>query len=173
MLRLPVVPAAVTLPDLVSDERYTAVTGSPATPQSRARVKAATATIRDRCGWHVAPVVEQTFVVAQPRGDSDVWVASGRVVSIESVTVDGVAVPAETFEWSDVGSGRVEVTVTHGYDPPANLVMLVCDVAARLVEVDPGVSQLSIGGRTEVYRDPSLSPAELAVLMPYTLIEFG
>lgn len=78
--------------------------------------------IRGYCGWHVAPVVQETVTFDA----ADVLLLrSLRVVSVDSVTVAGQLWEPDQFEWSTeagllgrFGSLRRSVVVvfTHGFD---------------------------------------------------------
>lgn len=79
--------------------------------------------IRDYCGWHIAPSVEET-VLFDTQGPGLIFLPSLYVTAIGSVTVDGVAWDSSLFRWWGggrlegswpVGPRLVQVTFTHGY----------------------------------------------------------
>lgn len=89
-------------------------------------LKAAHGAVRRFCGWHVAPLIEETLIL-DGSGGRDVLLPSLRVVELLAVTNDGVNVTAgvdtsragilrlTTGTWTD-RLGRVSVTLRHGYD---------------------------------------------------------
>lgn len=98
---------------------------------SQDALDAASAAVRDYCGWHIAPSIGTTFA-RRPDGLRVVLLPSLYVTAVGSVTCDGAAVDAS--EWDEdliesgmlkrlrgVWHGRVAVTFTHGYVscPPA------------------------------------------------------
>lgn len=88
----------------------------------------AVAAIRDYCGWHVAPVLQETVTV-ESDGSGVVFLPTLRVVSVDAVEVDGVPVTVARRDWSQYGWLRVSaevgvpvaVTLTHGYDVTESL----------------------------------------------------
>ncbi|MDO5049996.1 MAG: hypothetical protein Q4D87_08970 [Actinomycetaceae bacterium] len=84
--------------------------------------KGVTAMIRRYCGWHVAPVVEETLVLDYD-GGGVLTLPTLRVEALLSLTVDGVEVADP--EWSRAGDVRlgarpakwqgVQARVQHGY----------------------------------------------------------
>lgn len=84
-------------------------------------IDAASAAIRAYCGWHVAPVIEETVTVRAHGGIA--LLPSLQVVEISAVEVDGVALTSDAYEFEQSGvlhvrrSGcQVKVTMRHGHD---------------------------------------------------------
>lgn len=138
--------------DLVTN---TDMTGFPGAPYSDAVLEAAAESVRDDCGWHIAPSATETVVVE----------ASGGVALLPSLRVTDVtevrdAMTGEVLaDWRvDKSAGvlhdlsaayrRVEVDFTHGYDscPPA----LKPVIAERAQAMGRGgyVRQESLGSRS-------------------------
>lgn len=58
---------------------------------------AAGETIRDYCGWHIAPVFVQTGVAAKVGNAGIIMLPSLNVVSVEAVRCNGVAIPESSY----------------------------------------------------------------------------
>jgi hypothetical protein len=89
-------------------------------------LKAAHGAVRRFCGWHVAPIIDETMTL-DGSGGRDVLLPSLRVVQLLSVLNDGVDVTGQV-DTSRAGIlrltdgtwttrlGRVTVSLRHGYD---------------------------------------------------------
>lgn len=83
----------------------------------------ANAAVRDYCGWHVAPVLQETVTV-ESDGSGVVFLPTLRIVSVEAVEVDGSPVTVQRRDWSQNGWLRVHaacgvpvvVTMKHGVE---------------------------------------------------------
>lgn len=133
----------VTLPALATAEAVAAYTGGDldaADPRLEALLNGASAAIRRRAGWHIAPVVRDTLTVTDHYGGGrlDVLVPSGKLRAVTAVRVDGRAVTGYAWDTSGAvwagclagGPRRVEVDVEHGYH-----ISEVPDLAAVVVQV--------------------------------------
>lgn len=105
-------------------------------PFSPAVVEAAAESLRSECGWHIAPVAEDT--VRLRGGGSILLLPSLRVSGVASV-VDGEGVAVTDWEWFESGvlerAGGfprvVVVTFTHGYDwCPRELLPVIAERAS-------------------------------------------
>src|SRR5690625_7270625 len=68
-------------------------------------VAAATQMIRDYCGWHIAPVEEETLVL-DGTGTNTLLLPSRRVVQVSQVLVRDEPLDSAGDEWSAVGAVR-------------------------------------------------------------------
>ena len=111
---------------------------------------AAADAVRAYCGWHVAPVVEETLIL-DGRGGGRLILPTLRVVDILSLTVDGMIVDEPVWSTAGVLWGRfpdrprsVTVTLQHGYETaPTDLVALITAVtAAGSVAAVPASAQV-------------------------------
>jgi len=130
-------------------------------------VAAATQMIRDYCGWHIAPVEEETLVL-DGTGTNTLLLPSRRVVQVSQVLVRDEPLDSAGYEWSAIGALRrlggvwpeayrsIEVTLEHGFNDMFVLADIVDSVAAR-IRLDPsgmiarqgaGTQSVSFGGRT-------------------------
>lgn len=146
--------------------------------------RAATATVRSYCGWHVAPPLTETLELDGSRS-SLLELPSLLVSAVSDVKVDGVTVTG--YRWSRAGLLRydggwgagwrsVEVTFTHGHAATPEDVRVAAIAAARreLVNPDnlrsesgPGYSRVfTIPGTGEAY-GVMLSKVEQALLSRY------
>lgn len=150
-----------------------------------ASVAAASAAIRDLCGWHIAPVRTQTFVVDEPLGRPDVFLPTLRLVEITGVSVLGVALTADelaALDWSSQGylsrgpgcrwptrRRSVLITARHGYDrTPANVAQVCLALAGRVASTPAGLARRQVGQRSEEYLR-GIHESELATLAPYRI----
>lgn len=148
-------------------------------------VQSASGAIRDLCGWHIAPVRTQTFVVDEPLGRPDVFLPTLRLVEITAVQVDGVDLTVDelaALDWSSQGylsrglgwrwptrRRSVEITVRHGYArTPPNVAQVCMALAGRMASTPAGLARRQVGQRSEEYLR-GLHESELATLAPYVI----
>lgn len=140
-------------------------------------VDGVSAAIRSYCGWHVAPVLEQTLVV-DGSGGSVLNLPTLRLVSVVEVKVQGAAI-AEP-EWSHDGTMRgswpdvyraVEAKVTHGFDDAHDVMAVAMDAMARAANQELGGGEETIGPFSFGASQGAVSfyAHELAVLDRYRL----
>lgn len=152
--------------------------------------KAASASIRNHCGWHVYPVITETMTV-RGSGARDLFLPTLRLLDVVSCTEDGIELdPAAltlgadfarfvahpTRYWTASRRG-VTVTIRHGYDNVPELAELCRNVVARAA-MSPGgqVTAKSMGDRSIQYAQPGggggrpFYDSEIAqVLAPYRI----
>jgi hypothetical protein len=123
---------------------------------------AAHGSVRRFCGWHVAPLIEDTIVL-DGSGGRDVLLPSLRVVELIEVLNDGVDVTGsvdtsragmlrlQSGLWTD-RFGRVSVKLRHGYDldEVPDVAAVIAGVAKRgpnagRVETSESVNGASVG----------------------------
>lgn len=164
---------------------------------ANAILRQVSAAVRAYCHWHIAPVITETLTLDGP-GSRFLWLPTLRVVSVESITNDGVAVDLTTVDTSksgylilrcDVSSalhcwshrpGGVVVELHHGLDDiPDELVTLVAQVAARAVASPTGVIREQAGAEAAFYSHIALNVSggiaflehEKALMAPYRLAQ--
>ena len=103
--------------------------------------------IRDYCGWHVAPVLEETITL-DGNGTDRILLPSRRVLDVSEVRVGGSSLDSSSFEWSQDGMLKrlgavwpdsyraIQVTLRHGYEDSGLLADLVRAISAR-AKADP------------------------------------
>lgn len=146
--------------------------------------------VRKYCGWHIAPVIEETLTLDGP-GSSALLLPSGRVVEVLRVTEDGEAIDPATLGVSAAGVlrkprgsrwtdelGGVTVTLSHGHEQHDDLAALVSQIAARAAITGSGalsetagpfaIRRGTSGGGGEVAGIPLLH-LEKQLLAPYRL----
>lgn len=130
----------------------------PGAPFDDSVVLSAGATIRNLCGWHIAPTLTETVTVNSD-GGHDLFVDSRMLTSVTAARdVSGdTPVILTGFRWSTAGRvwrdvcwprgfQVVELDIVHGYDRcPDDLLPLVAD-AAREIGRNRQVRQESAGG---------------------------
>lgn len=152
---------------------------------------AAHGAVRRFCGWHVAPVIEETLTL-DGSGGTDILLPSLRVMQLVSVLNDGTSV-ASQVDTSRAGIlrltsgtwtrrlGRVVVTLRHGYelDEVPEVAAIIAGVAKRgpnsgRVDASESVNGASRGGFTDRGAPISipLTLTEQEALSPYRL-EWG
>lgn len=143
-------------PPLTHDSDLSSFQGA---PFADAVVRAAEASIRRDCNWHIAPVVTETVKV-KCRNPWFLVLKTLRIVSVTSVTGDdSVAVTGFTVEdpatlcppvnsWWVVGR-TYTVVLSHGYDSAPDLLPVVASRCQRQVQ-DSSLTQRSetVGQRT-------------------------
>lgn len=132
------------------------------------RLAQAGETVRDYCGWHIAPPRTETLTF---RGDATnrIFLRSLYVTAVESVIVDGATL-VEGVDYvvnragyiTRLGAGawwsgeEIVVTFTHGYDePPASVTAVVQALAQGAISNPSALTRKTIGPFTDVYATPS------------------
>lgn len=141
-------------------------------------LRAAHGAVRRFCGWHVAPLVEETITLDGP-GGRDLLVPSQRVVELQSVLNDGVDVTdmVDTSRsgilrltegcWTD-RLGRVSVIMWHGYDPGdvPELASLIVSIAKRGPSAGGAVAAQSVNGSSVSYATHGGAPISIPLTLP-------
>lgn len=127
-------------------------------------VDAANAAIRDYCGWHVAPVIEETVEV-ESDGSGVVFLPTLRIVDLVSVEVGGAARVVRRSDWSRNGWLRVHagvgapvvVTMRHGFEATASLKTAALGLAAMGTQAPDGrmIARQRLGDRDVTYYTPT------------------
>lgn len=172
----PAVPGGDVLPPLLSAAEFSAGTSGkiPANdPRLEALLAGASAAVRNYCGWHIAPVVEDDYTLDYD-GGSLLILRTLRLVDVVSLSVQGQSVDVEGLEWSHNGevrllrkwqqSGRpfagfraIEATIQHGYDLDA-----VADLNAVVQQVVGNAISSPLGATREQAGAVSVSWATTA-----------
>lgn len=155
---------------LVTDADLTGFRGA---PYPASVLGAAYESVRDECGWHIAPAVEQ---VVKLRGGSSVILLPSLCVTAVASVVDFDGLTIDGWEWYpngviESGSGTfprtVTVTFTHGYATCPKALLPV--IAERAQSQAAGrVKSESLGGRA-VSLEAGYDPATEAALAKYRL----
>lgn len=181
---------AEAMPDLIDVATYDEATGGRFSGDERvpAAIAAASAAIRNYCGWHVAPALACEYVTDGERGD--LWLPCTALRSVESVTFDGDPATVKghnqmgrvrTDRPQPCGIGNVSASYTAGYDAaavPDLLGVVVQRVTATIALGAYGVASESAGGVAISYGGSALDdkggaflPADVrAALAPYRLV---
>ncbi|UXE05156.1 head-to-tail adaptor [Arthrobacter phage Jamun] len=184
---------AFRLPPLVTPEEFAAWTGGKIAandPRVEPLLRGASAGIRRYCGWHVAPVLEETLDGDGPGGRLLI-LPTGRLLSVVSVDNGGEAVDVADVDKSKSGMlelrsgawssrlGAVSVRVRHGWDlaDVADVGQIIKQVTANALASPMGATreqagQVSISWATTapgVSGGLSLLERDLAVLAPFKI----
>lgn len=153
--------AAFRLPPLVTPAEFSAWTGGKvpeADPRLVPLLAGASAGVRRWCGWHVAPVLEETLTGDGPAGRL-LLLPTGRLLEVVSGTNAGEAVDVAGLDFSAAGmvelragswSGRlgsVSLRVRHGYDVAdvADVAQIVKQVTANALASPMGATREQAG----------------------------
>lgn len=140
-------------------------------------LKAATKTIRNACGWHIAKVETLTFERVGPFAEH-VWLPAMAIASVTAATIDGTALVADSIEfdkmtgWTNLCGRRRSVTFTAGFaDVPEDLVTLTLELAAGALGSPTGITREQAGGVSVTYARSSgaLQPADHDRLAAYKI----
>lgn len=148
---------------------------------------AALAAVRAYCGWHVAPVQEESLTLDGP-GSGTLILPSLRVNDVTSVVENGTELDPDTYEWSRSGMVRrlgwtrwttryrgIVITLAHGYEElPLDLQGVVDQLVTRSTAGIPaGLASRTVGPFTESYASSSdlsaLTTADRSTLDRYRL----
>lgn len=146
--------------------------------------EAAEQAVRRYCGWHVAPLITETFRL-DGHGSSVVKLPTLALDDVLSVRVAGREVPVEQVRWSTNGLlqlpspaprefGAIEVTAKHGFEDTTDIGALVASIRDRSTNMPAGVTRKQIGDVSVSYggldeRGVRLFASEREALAPYRL----
>lgn len=152
-------------------------------------LEVATSLIRDHCGWHIAPSVT-AMVTVDPTHHPILMLPTTYLTAVATVTELGELVPAEDYDWSELGfltrrcgswgwrPRSVIVTMTHGYaEVPPEVQAVALGIATRMETPASTVKAQTAGPysvQTTTHADGSvgglsLNLEERAVLARYRL----
>jgi hypothetical protein len=131
----------------------------PGGPYPSQAVRVAESTVRGECGWHIAPVIEETLDVDHA-GGSSIVLPSLRIVEVAEVRDRVTDTVLAGWDWSAAGiltrpagwppgPRAVRVTLAHGHDTtPPELIGMVAELAAAFRSTVPGTRSESrtVGG---------------------------
>lgn len=118
-------------------------------PLTKLFLGAATEAVRNYCEWHIFPV-RRDVLVLDGSGGTLLELPTGRLVSIESLTENGVTLtPDVDFEWSQTGRLRkrrcwtdryrsIVATIEHGHASAQDLLTTIYAVASRAASAPQG-----------------------------------
>lgn len=148
---------------------------------------AATAEVRKYCEWHITPVITQELVLDGP-GGKDLFIPSGRLVSLTACTNDGVDVLADvdpsakgiltlrSGRWS-TRNGSIRITLTHGFEEAQDVAGVIAAVAGRSASSPGNVVRQNAGPMGVSYGTVDGAPVSLPLLKseketlaPYKLV---
>lgn len=179
-----------TLPPLIDREAFDALTGGKWADDERVEpmLDAASAAIRNHCGWHVAPNVACRATVDADAPTRTLWLPTTCLTSLDALSVGDAEVGAE---WSRIGQVRAACHVPRGlrvatvdyhagYDSVTpDLAAVVAGVVVHAVALSYGVTSESAGGVSVSYASgaayggaamASLTDADRAALVPYVAV---
>lgn len=170
---------------LVTAEELVERSGGKVSEQLAAKyAPAVSAMIRGLCGWHVAPIIEETVHLGPPHA-GPLHVPSLQLLEVFSVTVAGRAVPVRSWNrygvvncaefWSN---DDAVVTIKHGFkETPPEIVDLASLAALRAASSPLGVTREQLGAHSVSFtltgQQSSGSlvvlESEMSILAPYML----
>lgn len=179
-----------TLPPLITADEFCAIKGSNWASDERldSAIAAASASIRNACGWHVAPSMP-CRVTIDGEGNRDVFLPTNHLAGVTSASVGGTATDA--YQWSRIGQVRferplprglqsAEIEYVAGYDVDAlpDLAEAVASVVLHRIALSYGVVSETAGGVSISYAQSAayggataaLTDSERNALMPYRVV---
>lgn len=133
-------------------------TSDPQVPQEA--IDRAVATLRQLCGWHIFPVIDEELSILVP-GDGQVILPTKRLLEVESLQVDSRPLEVSTLTFDEAGvvyvpglvprrdgvPRKVTVKIRHGFDSPADIIGVVKAMAARSCQPQSSytVGRISLG----------------------------
>ncbi|WP_280265348.1 hypothetical protein [Nocardia wallacei] len=134
---------------LLSFEQFEALADG--TGLEELRLAAIVREVRDYCGWHIAPAVDETLTV-DGSGGTVQQLPTLQLNSVTSVTECGITLTTDDYEWSADGSLRhrrglwwtnryrgVVAVMNHGYATvPENIVSVILDAASSAISTPVG-----------------------------------
>ncbi|PPG36329.1 hypothetical protein [Rathayibacter sp. AY2B5] len=138
---------------------------------------AASALIREHCGWHIAKVEELQVRLDGPGGDLLV-LPTLRLVDLVSIVERGTTVDIATLDVSGLGLirgrrwtdrfGGIVATFTHGYDEvPATVADLTLQIAARALGSPLGIVREQTLSASVTWSTTAAGVAGGTVLLPH------
>ena len=139
-------------------------------------LKAAQASVRSYCGWHIAPNVEQTLTL-DAEGGRTLMLPSLHVTNVSSIIVDGEDVAGDA-DWSRTGMVRlrsglfpdrfrsVTVTMSSGYevDEVPDVSSIILKLANRAATGPGVVASQSVNGSSVSYLTAGGAPLSTPLL---------
>lgn len=179
-----------TLPPLISADEFCAIKGDKWADDERLEpaIASASASIRNACGWHVAPSMPCRATI-DGDGSRNVFLPTNHMTGITSVEVGGTEVT--DYQWSRIGQLRLSrplpcdlqaatIDYTAGYDVESlpDLLGDVADVVLHRIALSYGVTSETAGGVSISYAQSAASGAaassltddERAALAPYKVV---
>lgn len=144
--------------------------------------------VRRYCGWHIAPLIEETITPRSAEGGV-LYLPTMRLVELLGVAIDGVPLPPEQVaevQWDETGMlerpggwpsrpRAVTVQVRHGFDfdEVGDVAALIRNTAERSAIVTHGLQRVQVGNRSTTFDSDSgrlhLTAAQREALAPYVL----
>ena len=141
---------------IITPSQFNDMTGNRWANDERAdaAIAAASAAVRNSCGWHVSPAMSCRATL-DTDGGASLWLPTSCLNSVTSLTVGGAEV--EGYQWSRIGqilpderipAGLQAATVEYvaGMDAPGDIAAMVAGIASRALAISPGVTSETAGG---------------------------
>ena len=163
------------LPPLIDETAFNTITGGKWASDSRlsAAIAAASAAIRNACGWHVYPNAACRATI-DCDGSRSFWLATTCLTSVDEVELLGNQ--TTNLQWSRIGQVLINggspiglqsaiVDYHAGYSTlPADLSQLVADVVVRGIALSYGVTQEVAGDVSISYSGSIVSAASTSLV---------
>lgn len=121
-------------------------------PFVQKELNAATAAIRNYCGWHIAGREQVEYRRNGPFSDA-VWLPAMQIVTFDEGEINGATVDTDGVEfdsntgWTNLCGRKVAVKFTAGFTTvPADLVTLTLELASGALASPLGVTREQAGG---------------------------
>ena len=179
------------IPDIITVAEFNQLTANrfAADPMLSTTISAASAAIRDYCGWHVAPAV--TCIAGVYGGSRLLHLPFRAVSSITKIEENGVELDPSTyaldprglgeiarkggFFWCGLDWNTITVTAVAGYDTPAILKQVCAQIVGNALAGPLGVKEEHAGQVGITYANAgagvTMTSAVCACLAPYRVEE--
>lgn len=185
---------ADTLPDMLDDEEFDALTDSKYAGDTRLEpmLKSAQAAMRDYCGWHIYPSMACEYESDSIDVSRVIQLPAKFVTAIESVTINGVALDSSSYHlkrnglvmldapacgesWNDI---VIEYTAGYSEDQIAAIQELIAHRMVHAMAMPFGITSESADGVSVSYsqaasnnnRSSQLSQSDKWLLEPYRVV---
>jgi hypothetical protein len=114
--------------------------------------------VRAYCGWHVAPILEESLTL-DGSGTNTLFIPSLRVVSVTAINNGGQELDPATLEWSADGYARlpeyqtwtdrlrgVTLQLRHGHGAAPDIVEIIRAMAARAASAPDTIAREGANG---------------------------
>lgn len=139
-------------------------------------LNAAHASVRNECGWHVAPLITETLAM-DGSGGTTLLLPSKRIKQVVAATSDGVDVTDRVHVSQRAGMveiegcwsrrlGGISITLEHGYAPEEvpDVAALILNLAKRAGSGQSLIASQSVNGASVSYLTAGGAPLSVPLL---------
>lgn len=144
--------------------------------------------VRRYCGWHIAPVIEETLT-PRPAEGGVLYLPTMKMLELVALSINGRALGRDELDevwWDETGMlerpggwparpRAVTVTIRHGYelDEVGDVAELIRNTSERNDVVANGLQRVQVGNRSSSFATEAgrmhLTPSQKDLLQPFVL----